>query len=610
MAKISLKTSHRQKKNKFDVSSTHVLTHDVGQLRPVNILPATGGDSFDINFNSFSRLAPLVAPTFGSFRMKYYAFFVPYRLIWNGYEEYISRSADATIPHPTLDVTVSSLFKMLFGAQYDATDNIVVPSGVMDLSEQFDINSKNFADAKNYDFCFYYKQGPNVMKAYNLNSKGRWFYNILVSLGYEIPHRLTFDSNGTDFFVRETYSLLPLLAFGRCLYDYVYPSAYVQQQGFGYLFEPSVVDEDPLDVLGSLIDLMFVPYDQNFYTSLWSKSNSVATNSQSSLIGDLPVAQGGTSYQNTLNSDPEDSRVVLDSSTSMTANALRWLEALSDFVTRNNIGGTRFGEWLKSHRGFVTNEQRITNMSTFIKSWSNDLMISDVTALTGTSTQVLGEQAGKAVCQAGGSVKFDAPEDGLLIFMSMVTPRTCFYQGLKPWCKKINSSFDFYTEEFDSVGMEPIAKKELFASYDSYTGSHPVVAIQNRDGVFGFAPRYANMYKHGFDYLSGDFRLASRNANLSSYHTFRDLEEDREGMPGNELPIALDAHFMSVGNQYNRIFASDPTDGDGTSIYDKILSICRFDVTKHSSMASIGESLPLFHKDGQETNVQYEGNQL
>lgn len=741
MSKVSLKTANRNKKATFDVSSTHITTLDVGQLRPTYILPMYAGEDISVNYGQFSRLSPLVAPTFGSFRLKSYAFFVPHRIVFDKYEDFRSGSADVTtfkrpprisqgailglfqknsmplftgnyfslpdsgqLPQPGYRTAVAMFIARLsvsnfpklvvpsFAKQKDyvyficrsvssalQTEFIAVDlkslgydypnqfyslddallalnklgielssyhysqTGLSFKSEYEDVLSPS-VDYTLEDPRFY--SAPDYISAYTpdrstpvkfsslnvvvssassvtidspnevncsmyrprvLTSQGRWLYNIFTSLGYGI----NFVSN----IASQYYNAIPLYSFCRVLFDYVYPSQWVQQQGFGGMFgDPKdIVSVDDFD---DIVSLLLVSYDKDFYTQLWTEFNSPAkgmtrpvTPSTSSDIGSVLDEQTSGSSQYVGGQDGKASLISFSGSSntplsSLSGYGLRLLQAMSDFFERNSVGGGRFREWMKSHFGFVTSEQQ-SHYSIFLKSWSDEIQISDVTNTSAGDTNVLGEQAGRGIGRSSGSLKFSASEDGYFIVLSMVVPIIGYYQGAKPWTRVLSSPEQLYLAEFDSMGNAPVPFSELFADFkdpDSYRSA--LSSGYSYDGVFGFAPRY-NEYKHGFDFLTGDFRFDSRNTGLDSYHTMRVLPS-----PSKETPLVLDAEFLRVDNQYNRIFAADPRDGDGSSLYDKIFTIFQFNVKAHRHMLTISESLPLFDKQGRETTVSMGGNSI
>ena len=56
--------------NKMDLSAPVLATMDIGQIVPLGTWELVPGDKFKVSMNAFSRLAPLVEPTYGkvSFR--------------------------------------------------------------------------------------------------------------------------------------------------------------------------------------------------------------------------------------------------------------------------------------------------------------------------------------------------------------------------------------------------------------------------------------------------------------------------------------------------------------------------------------------------------------
>ena len=87
----------------FDLSYTKTLTCDMGQLIPIMCDEVVPGDVFHIGNQSVVRFQPLVAPILHEINQYVHYFFVPYRLLWDDWEEFISRgvSGDETPVLPT-----------------------------------------------------------------------------------------------------------------------------------------------------------------------------------------------------------------------------------------------------------------------------------------------------------------------------------------------------------------------------------------------------------------------------------------------------------------------------------------------------------------------------
>lgn len=681
MAKISLKTANSRTKSKFDLSSTHITTMDFGHIFPTNILPLVNGDKMNIGYKMFSRMSPLVVPTFGSFQMHTRSFFVPYRLLCDSFENFMQQSKDPSLPQELPYITNrqlmffftakngTSIGPTLSGlARVTATSSSSTPISMTELPDGVDFLS-SFMSGVSYEDAINKNMNTQNSPSYSngqfvLTEKGRYFYHVLQALGYSINWNL---ADNTQF------SLLPLLAYARAMYDWIYPAQYVMQQGFGSLFKssswtqnlysssaPNNLGLTPIEpyslrysyaqyfpggnsstnislvvsTLASLFEslellttLMFSPAAQDFFTSAWLQPNSVAQDQFDVLsVGgsttQLGASVGGNNPNLTLDSVRATSQATgvfmytpnsESSGMNQASSALhRLMTSLSDYMLRNNIGGSRFLEYMKSHFGYTTEVQRL-QYSQFLKSWSHELNIQDVTATTGTDTQLLGEMAGKGFISGSDGMTFSADEHGFLIFLSSIVPRTGYYQGRKPWTMRKMSNLDFYTPEMDSVGLEPIRVDALVSDFvGGGTTNSNNTYYPAPNGIFGFCPHYAHEYKHGHDYLTGDFRLNSRNTGLDSYHSMRTLGyvPDESSVTEDLFPYPeLDASFMQITPYaYDRIFAEDPTQGD--SHYDHFIVIFRYQVDAYRDMLSISDSMPLFDGKGRTTSVEMNGHSL
>lgn len=612
MSKIKISTANGRKLNRHYIPSVVLTTSDVGSLQPVNIVECNPGDHVVVEYSQFTQTQPTAVRTFGSFNLKTYAFFVPIRTCWRHFEDWMVKTPDTSIDiSSSPSFTLDRLLSELVGLSVSSSDGKWLLHNTVygDLvsyspSETADWSLEDADNNVHVDFAIYRSipsgASGSEYVGFNFNSRGRLLMKILTGLGYEIPRRLHLRTDGTSVpILNQSFSFLPLLSFARIFYDWIYPSSYVQQQGFGSLFD---LDSWESVSFSRLLSLFFVPMEQDFFTSLWLRPNEKALGSGSLDVGEHVFKDGvyntGSLRGISSNESTLLEQVSSDKSLVLSSDSLRWLESISDFVVRNNIGGTRFHEWMKSHFGWVSSEQD-SNRSVFLRRFYSSLSFSPVTASTGTDSQLLGQTAGNGVSNGGGKLKFEAKEHGYLIFMHMVTPVVAYYQGIKPWCKAVGSRFDFYTPELDAVGMEPVSRSEVFNSYESFSDGF-YIPQSSYNNAFGFAPRYADRYKRGNSFLNGDFRLGSRNSDMQAYHTFRDVTYNRKN-------IALDAQFMQSDNQYNRVFAYPLTGNTGDSARDHLETLFTFDIVRYSTASSIGDSMPIFNRSGRDVSLDNGG---
>ena len=108
----------RPGRSMFDLSYDKKFTCDMAQLIPVMCDEVVPGDFFKIGNQAVIRFQPLVAPILHEINMYVHYFFVPYRLLWEDWEEFISGGVDGAFADPIpewdpVDTTVGSLWDYL-----------------------------------------------------------------------------------------------------------------------------------------------------------------------------------------------------------------------------------------------------------------------------------------------------------------------------------------------------------------------------------------------------------------------------------------------------------------------------------------------------------------
>ena len=81
-------------KNKFDLSREVKKTGNMGMLYPCFIQDVVPGDSFRVNTQQMIRFSPLLAPMMHNVDFKLDYFFVPYRIIWDEWKDFITGGED------------------------------------------------------------------------------------------------------------------------------------------------------------------------------------------------------------------------------------------------------------------------------------------------------------------------------------------------------------------------------------------------------------------------------------------------------------------------------------------------------------------------------------
>lgn len=96
-----------RKRNNFDLSYSSALTCQMGNLIPILNIEVVAGDKFRFNTDMLIRFNPLVAPIYQSIDAYIHFFYVPYRILWDNWEEFITggKNNNSIVGKPYLQFT-------------------------------------------------------------------------------------------------------------------------------------------------------------------------------------------------------------------------------------------------------------------------------------------------------------------------------------------------------------------------------------------------------------------------------------------------------------------------------------------------------------------------
>ncbi len=111
---------------KYNLSHYIDLTCDLGQLIPIMAEEVLPGDIWKHHTTAFLRVTPLLAPVMHPVEMRIHHFYVPNRIIWDDWEDFITGGPDGddTTTHPTIDLLGAST-----AAQGSLADYLGIPTG-------------------------------------------------------------------------------------------------------------------------------------------------------------------------------------------------------------------------------------------------------------------------------------------------------------------------------------------------------------------------------------------------------------------------------------------------------------------------------------------------
>ena len=89
----------KPKRNSFPLPHDNKLSFNMGQLVPILCQPIVPGDTWKLQASTMIRFSPMLAPIMDRVNVFTYFWFIPYRLIWNDFEDFITGGKDGTA-HP------------------------------------------------------------------------------------------------------------------------------------------------------------------------------------------------------------------------------------------------------------------------------------------------------------------------------------------------------------------------------------------------------------------------------------------------------------------------------------------------------------------------------
>ncbi len=446
-------------RNMFNLSREVKMSTKFGQLTPCFVQEILPGDSIKVNTENFMRTAPMVYPVLHRVNVYIHYHFVPYRLLWDKWEDYITGGEDGT------DTSVHPFIN------YDSTNVQDFKTGELADYLGFPVWDANGAT-------------PTVTGNVKINAMFFKAYIKIYNDWYRdqdlVPKKdFGFNLSGDQQTIWGQLAQLQNRPFEA---DYFTAS------------RPSAQKGSPIRFGGATLN--------------WLKTVDDSTTTGGQIIETRAPAGAHTGAANRGDGKELVPNILISD--------LRRANAIQQFQEAMQRGGGRMIEYLKQIWNVKSNDGRLQNAE-FLGGGKQPVTISEVLSSTNTNVagsgtdSVVGDLYGHGI-SVGNKNHFSRSFDeyGVVIGLMSVLPRTGYAEGLHKSWRRVGGKFTYPVPHLAHIGEEAVLNEELFFEHTA-----PGTAVQI--GEFGYQDRYAD-WKYACDTVRGDMRF-----DLNRWHLNREI---------------------------------------------------------------------------------------
>lgn len=447
-------------RSRFTGSWTRKTAFDAGYLVPILVDEVLPGDHLTYDVTAYVRMATPLFPMLDNQRIDTFFFFVPNRLLWKRWPEFMGEQAN---PGNSIEYTIPDIQPAAGYAVGSLFDHMGLPM-------------TGFAN-----------MGVNALpfRAYN-KIFNAWFRDQNVQ-----DKVVEDDSDATN-----NGSYYTLLRRNKA-HDY-FTSALPWPQKFTAPTVP-LGGLAPVLGIGSITGYGTINLDQgmketggintvySYYRQAWAPNN-------------IGVKMSG----NDINASYPQVYADLSQATGVAINTLRQAWLVQSLLEQDARGGTRYVELIKAHFGVTSPDFRLARPE-YIGGGQSPLQLTPIAQTAPTAGASVGNLGAAATAVGQHRASYAATEHGYIIGLINVRSDLSYQQGMhRMWTRK--TRFDFYWPALAGLGEQAIYRKEIY-----YTG---IPADDNT--VFGYQERH-HEYRTRYSEVTGVMR-STANGTLDAWH--------------------------------------------------------------------------------------------
>lgn len=439
-------------------------TMNFGKLVPFYVDEILPGSTVSIDTSVLARLSTPVHPTMGNAFMDVYYFFVPNRLVWEHWTDFMGEN-NAGPWAPTVEYAVPQVISNTQGGFYKGSiaDYMGIPTGVEGIS----VNALPFRAYTLIWNQYFRSDAINDFAYLPLNDSS---YNIDNYIG-DLPNQNAFCGLET----------LPVAKY----FDYF----------TGCLPEPQRGDASRIPINfddASIVPDGFLNFSAGFLSTPTAQlhvGSSITSSERDVTIqgSNLSNLNGNLKYSSGLS-------IQQESNAQITINELRLAFQLQRLLEKDARGGGRYTSIILSHFGTQSPDARLQRAE-YLGGKRIPININQVLQTSSTDeTSPQGNTAAYSLTtDVSSSFTKSFVEHGFVIGVCCLRTEHSYQQGIeRMWSRK--GRFDYYWPVLANIGEQAVLNKEIYAQGNA-----------DDDGVFGYQEAWAE-YRYKPNRISGAFR--------------------------------------------------------------------------------------------------------
>lgn len=451
------------KRFKHSLSHYHLTTGEMGKIYPVGLYDVLPGDTVQQATSALIRLSPPARPVMHPVIVRFHTWYVPYRLLWDGWEEFITGGPDgeggSSGAFPTItagaggftaktlpdymgvkpgaaaqNIEISALpiraYNLIWNKFYrdqDLQTELVVPTASgADATSPLDVQSVSWEKDRFTAARPWPQKGPEVS----------------LPLGTQAPVRGLYTTN------------------------------------------PAAVTQSPAG-----------------FQNIGDAASGTVSIQNTGAMYAASLSAVGTAQSTALNEANSNVYADLTAATAASVIDLREAIALQRYQEARALYGSEYVDYLR-YLGIRPSDARLQRPE-YLGGAKQTISFGEVLNTTDTT---LGEIGGHGItAMRTRPYRHFFEEHGVCMTLMSVRPRSMYGDALeRMWSRRTKE--DFWQKELEMIGQEPIYRREVYTQSDANGG----------DTVFGFGDRYSD-YRALRSRISGEFR----DSTLYDWHLAR-----------------------------------------------------------------------------------------